>query len=162
MKITKDPLMDSWELAESDQGARRVQVRGLVPCEKTRILIADDEESVRRVTTLVLKKDLGPAYEYDYAVNGEDAVRQFTQYHHKVILIDLSMPILGGEQAADQIVDICEDAKWEVPSIIFRTGYDPPQNIRNIVSCDSAHCLLRKPVRNQTLVMAVRRRLGLK
>ena len=161
MKITKDPFLDSWELAESDQAQPKAQGPELVPCDRKRILIVDDEETVRRITWHVLRNDLGSGYDCDFAENGQEAVKQFTQYHQKLIFLDLSMPVLDGGQAAEQIVDICEESHWETPCIIFRTGYDPGHNIRNIVACDPSHCLLRKPVRNRTLVMAARRRLGL-
>jgi CheY-like chemotaxis protein len=161
MRITKDPVLDSWELAESDEDARVLQGGPFKPCNPYRILVVDDEESVRGITIRILESNLGPVYQYDQATNGEDAVRLFSQMHHKVILLDLSMPVLDGEQAANQILDICDQTQWETPAIIFRTGYAPPGNVRNMVACDPAHCLLRKPVRNQTLIKAVRGRLGL-
>jgi len=161
MKITKDPVLDSWELAESDHDSRVVQGGPFVPCKPGRILVVDDEQSVRSVTIRILRQELGGAYAYDEAANGKDAVTLFLREHHKVILLDLSMPVQDGEQAAHQILDLCAESQWETPAIIFRTGYAPPGNVRNLVACDPAHCLLRKPVRNQTLVRAVRVRLGL-
>jgi len=160
MRIIKDPVLDGWELAESDEDTRILPSGPFVPCKPDRILVVDDEQSVRSATIRILRQELGGAYAYDEAINGQDAVTVFMREHHKVILLDLLMPVLGGEQAAHQILDLCAESQWETPAIIFRTGYAPPGDVRNLVACDPAHCLLRKPVRNQTLVRAVRGRLG--
>lgn len=160
MKITKNPVLDSWELAESEERRRPHTHRAAKHCDRSRILIVDDEESVRFVTERVLRSKLSPNLILDMASNGQEAVAQFAKWQHKVIIMDLTMPILSGEEAANQIIDMCEEFQWEVPSIIFRTGYAPPGDVRNLVACDPGHCLLRKPVRNQTLVLAVAKRLG--
>lgn len=161
MRITKDPVLDAWELAESDEAKRPATDRDRVPANPNRLLIVDDEDSVRRITQSVLEANLPETFDYDFASNGEEAVRLFARTHHKVILLDLAMPVMDGEQAALKIMDLCEESKWEPPSIVFRTGYAPPGNVRNLVAVDPAHCLLRKPVRNQTLVTAVKKRLGI-
>lgn len=161
MRITKDPVLDAWELAESDEKKRPATDRNLVPANRNRLLIVDDEESIRRVTLSTLKASLPEHLEYDFARDGEEAVRLFSMKHHKVIMLDLAMPVMDGEKAGIKILDLCEESKWEPPSIIFRTGYAPPGNVRNIVAGDPAHCLLRKPVRNQTLITAVKKRFDI-
>ncbi|HAS84044.1 MAG TPA: hypothetical protein DCS43_15535 [Verrucomicrobia bacterium] len=160
MRIEKDPILDAWELAESEQTKRPTRKGVIKPCNRHRLLIVDDEDSIRRVTLLLLQKSLDETVQFDMATNGREAINLFSLHHHKVIMMDLSMPELDGEEAAMQILDICEESQWESPAIIFRTGYAPPGNIRNLVSGDPAHCLLRKPVRNQTLVTAVRKRMA--
>jgi CheY-like chemotaxis protein len=161
MKITKDPILDSWELAESDMRKRPIDRHPSKACDHNRVLIVDDEESVVLITSKVLKASLPDNIMIETAQNGEEAVSAFAKWHHKVIILDLIMPVMDGEQAANAIIDMCAESNWEVPSIIFRTGYAPPGDIRNLVASDPAHCLLRKPVRNQTLIMAVNKRLGL-
>lgn len=162
MKITKDPVLDSWELAESDSNKRPYMHRATRRCDRNRILIVDDEESVRFVTERVLRSKLPDTIILDMAVNGEEAVAEFAKWQHKVIIMDLTMPVMSGEEAANKIIDMCQESNLEVPSIVFRTGYAPPGDVRNLVACDPGHCLLRKPVRNQTLILAVAKRLGLR
>ena len=161
MKITKDPILDSWELAESDMRKRPHFHRAAKKCDNQRILIVDDEDSVVLVTTKILRATMPDNIVIESARNGEEAIQAFAKWHYKVIILDLTMPVMDGEQTAHAILDMCTESHWEVPSIIFRTGYAPPGDIRNLVASDPAHCLLRKPVRNQTLTMAVRKRLGL-
>lgn len=162
MHINKNPLTDSWELAESEETTRPSVRKKVIPCKANTILIVDDEESIRGVTKLVLEKSLPDNVIYDCACDGHEAVKMYQGKHHKVILMDLSMPVLDGEKASHMILDLSQESGWEPPAIIFRTGYAPPNDVRNLVATDPAHCLLRKPVRNQTLIMAVSKRLGLR
>ncbi len=160
MRIKKDPVIGAWELAESDESVRPQSTSGMVPCNRKRILIVDDEASIRQITQKVLAPQLPPDILYDMAANGREAVDSFVDFHHKIILLDMAMPVMDGEEAAIRILEVCDENKWEYPSIIFRTGYDPSSNSRNMVASDPAHCLLRKPVRNQTLITAVKKRLN--
>ncbi len=158
MKITKDPVLGTWEMAESEQAHRIGLSSGLAPCDAQRILIVDDEESLRFSVRKVLEKDM-PDCTFDVAANGAEAVERFAEGHPKIVLMDLSMPVMDGEQAFCRIMDMCEEKDWQPPGVVFFTGFDPPLGVRNVVASDPAHCLLQKPVRNQTLVMAVKKRI---
>jgi DNA-binding NarL/FixJ family response regulator len=67
-----------------------------------RVLIADDHEAVRRGLRTVLEgnSELKVVGE---AVNGEDAVEQVQRLKPDLVILDLSMPILDGLQAAQEI-----------------------------------------------------------
>ncbi len=67
-----------------------------------RVLIADDHEAVRRGLRTVLEgnSELKVVGE---AVNGEEAVEQVQRLKPDLVIIDLSMPILDGLQAAQEI-----------------------------------------------------------
>ena len=127
-------------------------------CDKNRILIVDDEQSIRDVFRRVLSYGL-PKCRIDLAVNGAEAVESFRQTHQGVILMDLHMPIMNGERAFMEIRHICLENDWEMPSVVFCTGYEPPHEIQNIVSENPRHCALRKPVTNETLIEALKLRL---
>ena len=158
MKITKNPVLGTWEMAESEQEHRLGAAPGMEPCDAKRILIVDDEENLRSAIRKMLEADLSDCA-FDVAANGEQAVERFTEGHPGIALMDLSMPVLDGEQAYYRIMDLCAEKNWQPPCVIFLTGYDPPLGVRNVVAGDPAHCLLQKPVRNQTLVMAVKKRM---
>ena len=130
----------------------------LLPCHRSRLLIVDDEKNVRDLFFKVLACDL-PDYRVDLAVNGAEAVENFRQAHHSVILMDLSMPVMNGETAFEEIEKVCQELNWEMPCIIFCTGYDPSQRIRSLVAENSRHCLLLKPVTHACLVEAFKKRL---
>ena len=61
-----------------------------------KILIVDDEEIVRRVLSSLLKKD---GYEVIEAEDGRVGVELAKKEDPDVILMDLTMPVMGGLQA---------------------------------------------------------------
>ncbi|MFO7870854.1 MAG: response regulator [Kiritimatiellia bacterium] len=128
------------------------------PCAKNTILIVDDETMVRKVFQRLLSISL-PECKVDTANNGSEAVDSFSREHQRVILMDLHMPVMDGETAFRKIRDFSSEKNWEAPAVIFCTGYEPPHTIGNIVSEHPLHCLLRKPVTNDTLLEAVKLRL---
>mgnify|MGYP001564990141 CR=1 FL=1 len=129
-----------------------------IPCNKQRLLIVDDENAIRAVFSRVLSYGL-PHCRIDLAVNGAEAVDAFRAIHHGLLLMDLKMPVMDGEEAFCQIRDICEKEGWEMPAVVFCTGYNPSEGIRKIVANSRVHCLLHKPVSNDVLLEALKSRL---
>ncbi len=160
MKIKKNPLLGTWEMAESDKPLPRIRKLSpaLSACDPKRIMVVDDEGSVRRTFVRVLANAL-PDLTIDTCENGKKAVEQFSLLRHCLILMDLSMPVMDGIAAFHKILEVSSELACQAPSVVFCTGYDPPCGIRETVAEDPAHCLLRKPVSNATLVEAVRGRL---
>ncbi|MDH7479946.1 MAG: sigma-54 dependent transcriptional regulator, partial [Syntrophomonadaceae bacterium] len=58
-----------------------------------KILVVDDEESVRRLLQTVLKKE---GYKTETAENGEAALRMIERQHYDMAIIDVRMPVMGG------------------------------------------------------------------
>jgi two-component system cell cycle sensor histidine kinase/response regulator CckA len=81
------------------------------------ILVADDEEGVRSLVASVLE-DAG--YTVELAVDGGEAVERLRQLGDRVrlVLLDLTMPILGGAEAAAELRRI----QPQIP-IIAMSGY---------------------------------------
>lgn len=131
-----------------------------VPCERNRLLIADDEHAIRRVFQQIVSYGL-PGCRIDLAVNGSEAVDSFRSVHHGVILMDLKMPVMDGETAFHKIREICDSENWEVPSVVFCTGFNPSSDLQEIVANSRKHYLIRKPVANETLLEVLKARLGL-
>jgi len=130
----------------------------LTPCQNDRILIVDDEEALRHTLKLMLAPEL-PGVLIDTATNGMEAMKRFHADHHAVILIDLFMPVMNGEQAYRGIEQICAKDKWEMPAIVFYTAHNPSRELRNMVAQNPRHCLLQKPVKNEVLAETIRSRL---
>jgi CheY-like chemotaxis protein len=118
----------------------------------------DDEPEIRSLFEMILKEDL-PGCRVDMAKDGAEAVDRFKKEHHSVLLMDLHMPVLDGQGAFTAIEKACRDGNWQMPSVVFCTGFAPPDTVQQIVSSDSPHCLLSKPVSAECLVDAVRCRL---
>jgi len=159
MKITTNPMVGSWERAESDLPKANTAPTGLLPCQLNRILIVDDEDGIRRVFNMVLSSSIN-GITIDMANNGVKGLEAFKREHHAVILMDLSMPIMDGETAFLEIQKHCEHEKWRMPAVVFCTGFNPSPNVRSIVAGNPRHCMLQKPVRNQILVESIQSRLS--
>lgn len=128
----------------------------------TRILIADDEKSVRQLLELVLQ---GQGYEVAAARNGDHLVRMAQEYVPDLILVDLMMPGLDGYEAIRQLRNDTRTA--HIPMLIltarsapndvvtgFETGADDyitkPFNIPELLARIKGHLrrASQQPVRN--------------
>jgi len=158
MKIKKNPLLDTWEMAESNEPAVR-HANGLKPCDPTQILVVDDDAHIRELYKKTLSRCF-PHCVVEVAVDGRKGVEIFSETHPAIVLLDYLMPHMNGEDAFFKMIECCEEQAWEKPSFLFCTGCNPPQSLRNAVSCDPAHCLLHKPVRTEILKEAVSVRLS--
>jgi CheY-like chemotaxis protein len=81
------------------------------------ILVVDDDEDYRQMMRLALERENFQVVE---ATNGIHAVQLAHQIHPALILMDLSMPVLDGRLAAEQIR--LEPTLRGVP-IIFISGF---------------------------------------
>ena len=104
------------------EARRPERVSGHVPVERDlqgigTILVADDEEGVRALVATVLQ-DAG--YTVELAQDGEEAVERLRTLGDEIrlILLDLTMPILGGAEAAAELRRIQPDTP-----IIAMSGY---------------------------------------
>ena len=71
-----------------------------VPC---RILIADDHEVVRRGVYAILRESR-PAWEIcGEAANGQEAVQAVAALQPDVVILDITMPVMNGFEAASRI-----------------------------------------------------------
>ena len=87
---------------------------------KDRVLVADDEENIR----WILETSLGKAgFEVDCARSGREAVRKALGRDYSLILLDISMPDLGGFEVMTRIRKEGADSP-----IIFITAHNTPSN----------------------------------
>jgi CheY-like chemotaxis protein len=127
-------------------------------CDANRVLLVDDEPSIRRLFRIILSSEL-PGCSVEVAENGREAVAAFGRDHHAVLLMDLHMPQMDGRRAFAEIERLCDDRNWEMPAVLFCTGYAPPDSVLGVVKSNPDHGLLLKPVNSEDLVQEVRRRL---
>jgi PAS domain S-box-containing protein len=116
------------------------------------ILLAEDETTVRRLFTTLLKRY---GYTVIEAVNGEDAIAKFRQNRAAIdlLLFDLVMPKLNGKKAMDAIRQEKSGIKG-----IFISGY-APENIQQKDLLDSRTEMILKPVSPKDLLQTIRRTL---
>ena len=119
------------------------------------ILVADDDDSVRKITARVLQR---AGYKVILATDGADAVHRFQEASHEISLavLDVVMPKIGGDEAYWQMAA----TKPGLP-VIFCSGYDPDMERTEFVMKEG-HALLQKPFDPQALLRLVRETLDAK
>lgn len=110
--------------------------------EKTSILYADDEKVFHVLVGSILDDEV---FDVDYADNGleafEKAINKALIKPYDIILMDISMPILSGDESANKIKYILPDQY-----IIAMTAYEI-----NEFDFSSFNNYFRKPITVRTL-----------
>jgi DNA-binding NtrC family response regulator len=75
--------------------------------KKGTILICDDEEIMREVLETILS---GAGYRVDLAKTGEEAIEAYSLKTYDVVLMDVSMPGIGGLTALEELIKIDQEA----------------------------------------------------
>ncbi|MEI6807687.1 MAG: ATP-binding protein [bacterium] len=131
----------------------KLEKGGTVPCKANSILVVDDESEIRRLFHMILSSAF-PKADIETAGNGAEAVVAFRGKHHAVIVMDLRMPVLNGEEAFAEIRDYCKAKGWELPRVVFCTGFAPPDVVKKLAAGGDGHSILAKPVSRDALVTA--------
>jgi CheY-like chemotaxis protein len=134
-------LLESAEILDQKQTEQHVF---LEKPQKQTILVVEDEESVRNLMVMALTS-IG--YQVMCAENGRQAVELFRERRDVIslILMDVVMPEMSGEEALDQMRKIHPD----IPCM-FMTGYGADVlNIRDVA-------VIRKPFNLPDLLIKVR------
>ncbi len=116
------------------------------------ILIADDEELVRRGIRCLL------ANEIDYQVIGEaengcELIDKIAMFHPQVVILDVRMPIMDGLDVVDAI-----RKKDELVPIIIITAYGSIESAEEAVK-KGAFDYITKPFRQEQLLISIKRAL---
>ncbi len=114
------------------------------------VLIADDEPSVRELGQEMLEQ---AGYEVVTAVDGEDALRVFAQRGEEIdcVLLDLTMPKLGGEEVFQRLVEQRPGIR-----VLLSSGFTEVDAQERFAEQAPAG-FIQKPYRSRELVEAVRR-----
>jgi len=111
---------------------------------KRSILIVDDEEIIRDFLTEVLEE-----HEVSVASDGDDAITQLKARRFDLIITDLRMPNVPGEQVVKEAREVYPDQK-----VIVMSGYSSLYTASQSVS-SGACAFLSKPFSIQQLLQAV-------
>jgi signal transduction histidine kinase len=117
------------------------------------ILIVDDEDVVRRTAKTALEKN---GYTVLLSENGLHAVDVFSGLSDQIslVLLDLTMPVMGGEEAYYKLREIRPDL-----DIILTSGYEEAQALANLQGKEIAG-FLKKPYAGEDLAAMGRGILG--
>lgn len=122
----------------------------LEPCDTGKILLVDDDPMIRELFKRIISTAF-PDLTVDLAKNGTEALEFFEAKHHSIVIIDLMMPQITGEEVFSQIVEVCSGKQWALPHCVFFTGFMPSLLVTTITQ-DPHHVLLRKPIRRNVII----------
>lgn len=114
--------------------------------KKGSILVCDDEEIMRDVLGTIL----GTAgYKVDLAKTGEEALAAYTEKFYDVVLMDVSMPGMGGLTALEEIIKLDSEAV-----VLMITAY---ATFDTAISAweKGATGIIRKPFQNEQILARV-------
>jgi two-component system response regulator DctR len=115
-----------------------------------RFLIVEDDEMIRLIHKDFLK-DLYPGSEIIEAENGAQGICHYFENHPNIILLDMMMPIMGGEAFLDILEEghQCNILK-DKPKIIVVTAIKEVKELMNIGKRFAVEAVISKPlVQNQ-------------
>ncbi len=120
------------------------------PQSKSTILLADDQRLARSLGKSILQE---AGYNVLIASNGEEALKMYLEKSHiiDVVIIDLVMPIIGGEEAVEHLNKLNPDVQ-----IILSSGMDQSPAIDNLLLEGKIKCFLQKPYSASKLIQAVK------
>ncbi|MGH4033210.1 response regulator [Actinomycetota bacterium Odt1-20B] len=114
-----------------------------------RVLLADDEEMIRRGVDMILQHADGVEVVGE-AVNGAEAVTLAAELHPDVALVDIRMPVLDGLAAIAPLVAL--DPK---PQVVMLTTFGDEENVMRALQAGASGFLLKDESPDE-LIRAVR------
>ncbi|MBF0244329.1 MAG: response regulator [Planctomycetes bacterium] len=113
------------------------------------ILLVEDAADFRDLIKVYLRRLKARV---DEALNGEEAVKLFTEKTYDIVLMDMQMPVMDGFAATRRIREL-EGGERRVP-IIAMTAYDEIGTSRKCKSAGSDYYLV-KPIQREYLLRLI-------
>lgn len=110
------------------------------------VLVADDEEIMREVLESLLSQE---GYRVDLAKTGEEGLLRLSERTYDVILLDVSMPGIGGLRTLEEILKIDREAV-----VIMITAYATFDTAIAAWQLGAFNCI-RKPFENEQILRIV-------
>lgn len=118
--------------------------------ENARIIVVDDDESIRKTLATILGEE---GYEVDTANTGKEAVQKTNERVYNLALIDMRLPDIEG-------IDLLLKIKDTTPRMrrIIITGYPTIQNAMEAVN-RQADAFILKPFDMEEVLQTIREQL---
>jgi len=116
---------------------------------KAKILVIDDEDEMRKITVKFLEKNGN--YEIFQAANGREGIKMFESHHPDIVITDLNMPGIRGEEVVRHIRN-----KTTKTKVIAVSGEPYLETVVKAAGCD---VFLKKPFHLLKLQEAVEKLL---
>lgn len=89
------------------------------------ILVVDDTADFREIFSIKLS---AAGYHVETATNGEEAIKKVQESHPDLVLLDIKMPGMGGEQV---LAALRKDPATSFTKVIFTTSLGDPDRETN-------------------------------
>jgi CheY-like chemotaxis protein len=121
--------------------------------EVLRILLVDDEETVRETTAVLLR---GNGYEVYTCSDGREAVEYYDKAWRQteLVILDMNMPVMNGRDAFIRMREINPEVR-----VILSTGFSLDASAREILD-EGARAYIQKPFRIGELVERIEKVLS--
>ena len=117
-------------------GPLETVIESCVKQQPTRtVLVIEDDMNVGEV----VQSGLGPYYQVETALDGEAGLRRWCQRRHTLILLDLALPKLSGEEVLEKVL-VYEPTQ----PIIIITGHSTPERYKQLMLSGAAD-FVKKP-----------------
>lgn len=116
----------------------------------TRILVVDDDESIRKVLLTILEEE---GYSVDTAKNGREAISKSNRKFYNLALIDIRLPDIQGTELLSKI----RDTTPKMRKIII-TGYPSLQNAVDALN-RGADAYVMKPFEMEKVLKTIKDQL---
>mgnify|MGYP003949218267 CR=1 FL=1 len=116
-----------------------------------KILVVEDNPDARGLMVMVLRRE---GYELFEAGDGSEALRQASTQHPDLILLDLGLPVMNGDEVTARIR---EDPSIADTRIIVLTAFDSAAPIVRRAIAAGADELICKPTDFKSLLEVIRR-----
>lgn len=114
--------------------------------KKGNILVVDDEEIMREVLESILSQE---GYRVDLAKTGEEGLMRFSERTYDVVLLDVSMPGIGGLRTLEELLKIDREAV-----VLMITAYATFDTAIAAWQLGAFNCI-RKPFENEQILKIV-------
>src|SRR5262245_47311813 len=114
--------------------------------KKGNVLVVDDEEVMRDVLETVLSQD---GYRVDLAKTGEEGLARFGERAYDAVLLDVSMPGIGGLRTLEELLKLDREA-----AVIMITAYATFDTAIAAWQLGAFNCI-RKPFENEQILKTV-------
>ena len=118
--------------------------------ERVRVLVADDEKSIRDLLERILSE---VGFEVVTAANGQEALDKISELKIDVALLDIKMPVMSGMEVLRQL-----SARWPEICVIMATAVADAQTAVEAMKL-GAYDYINKPFNRDDVILKVRRAL---
>lgn len=116
-----------------------------------KLLLVDDEVTARSILREHLSRVL-PTAEITEAENGAEALCRLLQHKPDLVLLDLMMPVVGGEVFLDVVEDwAAKKCIAEPPRVVVITSFNDAAKLMELSNRPSVVKVLPKPITATTI-----------